>query len=156
MQRRKNKTSQHQKQQRVSWLSPDSRMSYMDMVVFSKSLSKQYAWFLSKCWYGLRGSSHENNVVTNISFRFMVQVYTQHCFPKVKMLLNHVAGNMLRETTFSTEEQADKTNVPFDQSIDGIIPSIWADGGGDPRRRKKNSFAGKNRTYNLNSYPVSN
>ena len=60
----------------------------------------------------------------------MVQVYTlniasqKYCKDE---LLNHVAGNMLRKTTFSTEEQADKTNVPLDQklqSIDGIIPSI--------------------------------
>ena len=60
----------------------------------------------------------------------MVQVYTLKIASKKNCkdeLLNHVAGNMLRETTFSTEEQADKTNVPFDQklqSIDGIIPSI--------------------------------
>ena len=60
----------------------------------------------------------------------MVQVYTLKIVSKKNCkdeLLNHVAGNMLRETTFSTEEQADKTNVPFDQklqSIDGIIPSI--------------------------------
>ena len=86
----------------------------------------------------------------------MVQVYTQDCFPKVKMLLNHVAGNMLRETTFSTEDkQIKQMYLSTNRSMELFPPSelmeVVTQGG-----EKKNSFAGKNRTYNLNSYPVSN